>query len=103
MGFNYKSFTGCKCCISYKIESNGYNLESKDNFWEKTRYILEKNNQPLTIKMALIVRRSTDVLKVFTWRNFVHFFKTVGEIGRVIKPRFVRNFGNWQIRFPQIF
>ena len=50
--------------------------------------------------MALIVRGSTDVLKIFTWRNFVHFFKTVCEIGRVIKPRFVRNFGNWQIRFP---
>jgi len=101
MGFNYKSFTGCKCCISYKIDSKGYNLESKGNFWEKNRSIFGINNHPQTIKMALVVW--DDVLKVFTWRNFVHFFKTVAEIGRVIKPRFVRNFGNWQIRFPQIF
>ena len=100
MGFNCKSFTGCKCCISYKIDSKGYNLGSKRIFGEKIRSISERNNQPLTIRMALIVRGSTDVLKVFTWRNFMQFFKTVGEIGRVIKPRFVRNFGNWQISFP---
>jgi hypothetical protein len=42
-------------------------LNQRAIFGRKSVMFLERNNQHVTIKTALIVRGNTDVLKVFTW------------------------------------